>query len=112
MHGLRATMITLLQDSGLSDSAIALHTDHRDPNSLKKYTNLQGRHGQQQIRAIFRDSSKPGAAYMPKVITPAKAGVNRKASSSSSIPLNLGLNSINEPQGNVTINVYNNVLMK
>ena len=68
--------------------------------------------GQQQIGAIFRDSSKPGAAYVPKMITPAKAGVNRKASSSSSIPPNLGVNSINELQGKVTINMHKNALMK
>ena len=40
IHGLRSSMITLFMSVGLSEAAAALHTGHRNANSLRSYNNL------------------------------------------------------------------------
>ena len=53
MHGLRATMISLLISAGYSDAADVLRTGHRDSNCLQSYHNLRGRNGEAQLNAVF-----------------------------------------------------------
>ena len=109
MHGLRATMITILQEAGFSDSTIALRTGHKDVNSLKHYTNLRGRLGNQQFESIFRDPTS-SKTDKPIVRTSPDTECEHVAYLSSSAPpsTNLGVSNITAPHGSITINVYNN----
>ena len=52
-HGSRATMISMLISAGYSDAAVVLRTGHRDTTSLQSYQNLRGRHGREQLEAVF-----------------------------------------------------------
>lgn len=52
-HGLRGTVATVLLDSGEEDVGVALRTGHLSLESLKWYTNLRGRTGRRQQRALF-----------------------------------------------------------
>eukprot|EP00171_Calliarthron_tuberculosum_P022929 IDg22929t1 len=48
-HGLRATMISLLVQADYDDSTVALRSGHRNLNSLKRYHNLKGAVGIDQL---------------------------------------------------------------
>ena len=52
-HGLRATMISMLMSAGCSDAVVVLRTGHRDATSLQIYHNTRGRHGREQLEAVF-----------------------------------------------------------
>lgn len=57
-HGLRATMISLLIDAGYADSMIALRSGHRCLDNLKRYHNLRGDIGLEQISRIRSPDAK------------------------------------------------------
>ena len=65
MHGLRASMIAILQEAGLSDGAIFLRTAHGDVSSLKPYTNLRGHLGIQQLQALSTLHEEEREVYAP-----------------------------------------------
>lgn len=107
MHSLRASMITMLQEAGFSDSAIALRSGHRVVHSLKHYTNLRGRVGQQQFDAIFNtpDHHRPPVTDpMTGSGTTLGAHLPEEYGADSTFH---GVSTLHAPNSSITINVYN-----